>query len=228
MGYYPVFLELAGRRVLVVGGGNVALQKVRGLVAAGAAITLVAPALHPELQALLADGAFHYEQRDYRDGDVDGFDLVMVATDDGAVNGSVAAAARAARIWVNSADDVPNCDFILPSVIRKGQIVVAASTGGASPALARRLREELDAYLTDDFEPLTELLAEVRRELRERRITLDAETWQQAIDGQLRVLLAQRRHGQAKAYLLRGLGLLAEPAGLPRTGDAPLAAAAHR
>ena len=106
-------------------------------------------------------------------------------------------------------------------------IVVAASTGGASPALARRLREELDAYLTDDFEPLTELLAEVRRELRERRITLDAETWQQAIDGQLRVLLAQRRHGQAKAYLLRGLGLLAEPAGLPRTGDEPIAAAAH-
>src|SRR5581483_372369 len=227
MGYYPVFLELTGRRVLVVGGGAVALQKVRGLLAAGAAITLVAPALHPELQALCAGGAFRYEPREYRDGDVDGYDLVMVATEDGAVNSSVAAAARAAKVWVNSADDVPNCDFILPSVIRKGQIVVAASTGGASPALARRLREELDAYLTDDFEPLTELLAEVRRELREQHVTLDAETWQRAIDGQLRVLLAQRRYGQAKAYLLRGLGLLAEPGGLPRTGDEPVAAAAR-
>ncbi len=227
MGYYPVFLELTGRRVLVVGGGNVALQKVRGLLAAGAAITLVAPEVHPDLRALLVAGAFEHAAREYRTGDAGGFDLVMVATDDGAVNGKVAADARAARVWVNSADDVPNCDFILPSVIRKGQIVVAASTGGASPALARRLREELDAYLTDDFEPLTELLAEVRRELRQQHISVDADTWQRAIDGQLRVLLAQRRRGQAKAYLLRGLGLLADPAGAPRTGDEPLPAAAR-
>ncbi|HLZ68364.1 MAG TPA: bifunctional precorrin-2 dehydrogenase/sirohydrochlorin ferrochelatase [Dehalococcoidia bacterium] len=226
MGYYPVFLELAARRVLVVGGGNVALQKVRGLLAADAAVTLVAPDLHAELRVLLDDGAFTYIGRDYHAGDLAGFDLVMVATDDGVVNGAVAAEARAARIWVNSADDVPNCDFILPSVIRKGQIVVAASTGGASPALARRLREELGAYLTDDFEPLAELLAEVRGELRQQHVHVDADTWQRAIDGQLRVLLAQRRYGQAKAYLLRGLGLLAEPIGAPRTGDVPLPATA--
>src|SRR5438105_4700881 len=83
--------------------------------------------------------------------------------------------------------------------------------GGGSVALARRLREELEAYLTDDFEPLAELLAQVRTELRTRRIVVDAETWQHAIDGQLRALLAQRRYGQAKAHLLRGLGVLAEP-----------------
>jgi siroheme synthase-like protein len=219
MGYYPIFLELSGRSCLVVGGGNVATGKVRGLLNAGGDVTVVSPDLHPELDQLLREGRIRHLARAYRGGDVDRFDLVMVATDDGAVNGTVAHDARAKRIWVNASDDVPNCDFILPSVVRKGQIVVAASTGGASPALARRLREELDAYLTDDFEPLTRLLAEVRAELRARRVVVDAETWQRAIDGQLRAMLGQRRYGQAKAYLLRGLGLLADPAGLPSTAD---------
>lgn len=224
MGYYPIFVELAGRACLVVGGGNVALGKVHGLLNAGGAVTVISPALHPELEALVTAGAARHIGRAYRQGDVNGFDLVMVATDDGAVNDEVARHARARRVWVNASDDIPNCDFILPSVIRKGQIVVAASTGGASPALARRLREELDAYLTDDFEPLTLLLAEVRRELRARNVVVKADTWQRAIDGQLRVLLAQRRHGQAKAYLLRGLGVLATPAGL--TDGVPPAAPA--
>ena len=219
MGYYPIFVELNGKRCLVVGGGNVGLQKVGGLLAAGAALTLVSPDLHPELQKLHDDGRFRWLARDYASGDVDGYDLVMVATDDGAINATVAAEARARKIWVNSADDVPNCDFILPSVVRKGQIVVCASTGGASPALARRLREELDAYLDDDFPALANLLAEVRRELRARGLVPDAEIWQQAITGQVRVLVAQRRVGQAKALLLKGLGVGIDPAPL----DAELA-----
>jgi siroheme synthase-like protein len=227
VGYYPVFLELSGRRVLVVGGGAVAVQKVRGLLNADATVTVVSPDLNDELQDLLRAGRISHIARAYAGGDVDGYDLAMVATDDGAVNAAVAAAARAQHIWVNAADDVPNCDFILPSVVRRGQIVVAASTGGSSPALARRLREELDAYLTDDFVPLTDLLTEVRAELRARRITVDAETWQRAIDGQLRVMLAQRRYGQAKARLLRGLGVLAEPSGLPPDGELEVAVAAR-
>lgn len=225
MGYYPIFVELNGKRCLVVGGGNVGLQKVGGLLAAGADLTLVSPDLHPELQKLHDDGRFRWVARDYQDGDVDGYDLVMVATDDGAINATVASAARAQKIWVNSADDVPNCDFILPSVVRKGQIVVCASTGGASPALARRLREELDAYLDDDFPALANLLAEVRRELRSRGIVPDAEIWQQAITGQVRVLVAQRRIGQAKALLLKGLGIGVDPAALdPELAGRPLPA----
>ncbi|MHB8574805.1 MAG: precorrin-2 dehydrogenase/sirohydrochlorin ferrochelatase family protein [Dehalococcoidia bacterium] len=227
MGYYPVFLELTGRRVLVVGGGSVAIQKVRGLLNANAIVTVVSPSLNDELIALAQDGAISHVHRDYAGGDVDGYDLVMTATDDGETNTAVAADARAQKIWVNSADDVPNCDFILPSVVRKGKIVVAASTGGASPALARRLREELEAYLTDDFVPLTDLLADVRSELRAKKVVVDAETWQQAIDGQLRVMLAQRRYGQAKAHLLRGLGILAEPVGLPDDGALEPAATAR-
>src|SRR5712691_10123354 len=105
MGYYPVFLELSGRRVLVVGGGGVAAQKVHGLLNAGAAVTVVSPNLDDELRELLRSARISHIARPYAQGDVEGYDLVMVATDDGAVNAEVAAAARARHIWVNSADD---------------------------------------------------------------------------------------------------------------------------
>jgi len=209
LAYYPIFVDLTEKRVLVIGGGHLAEEKVAGLLRAGAAgrVTLVAPKLRRSLQALLAEGKIDLIQREYRDGDMAVFDFVMVATDDGKVNAEVAAEGKRRKIWVNAADDPRNCDFILPSVVRQGQVVLAASTGGASPALARRLREELTDYLSEDFAGLADLLADVRTELRRKGVTPDAETWQRAIDGQLRALLAQRRWGQAKARLVRALGV---------------------
>src|SRR4030095_14912442 len=111
------------------------------------------------------------------------WDFVMVATDDGKVNAEVSAAGKKRRILVNAADDPANCDFILPAVVRKGKITLAASTSGTSPALARRLREELDAYLTGDMPALADLLADVRQEIRKRGIKVENDTWQYAIDG---------------------------------------------
>jgi siroheme synthase-like protein len=207
MGYYPIFVELQGRKCLVIGGGHEAQRKVEGLLAAGGDVTVISPKLTKDLQRMLADGKIALEQRDYREGDVEGYEVVMVATDDGAVNGAVAAEGKRRGVWVNAADDTKNCDFILPAVIRRGKIVVAASTSGTSPALARRLREELEAYLTEDMPALADLLAEVREELRARKIAPPADRWQEAIDEDLRVLLAQRKHKQAKARLLKGLGV---------------------
>jgi siroheme synthase-like protein len=206
MAYYPIFVELGDRRCLVIGGGDVALQKIHGLLAAGARITLIAPELTPRLRALANDGSFEYVEREYRDGDLDGYEMCMVATDDGAVNADVAAEGKRRRIWVNAADDPVNCDFILPAVIRRGNITLAASTGGSSPALARRLREELEAYLTEEMPALADLLKEVRLDLRSRGIVPEADLWQEAIDEELRVLLAQRKYRQAKARLLQSLG----------------------
>jgi siroheme synthase-like protein len=206
MAYYPIFVELAGRRCLVIGGGREGQRKVAGLLAAGGRVTVIAPTLTRSLQRMLAEGAIDCEQRAYRDGDLGGYEVCMVATDDGAVNAAVAAEGKRQRVWVNAADDPVNCDFILPAVIRRGSITVAASTGGTSPALARRLREELEAYLTEEMPALADLLGEVRGELRSRGILPDAEVWQQAIDEELRVLLAQRKHRQAKARLLQSLG----------------------
>ena len=206
MAYYPVFIELKGRACLVIGGGREALRKVEGLLAGEGTVTVVSPALTDDLRRLLADGRFTWIEREYRAGDVEGYELVMVATDDGAVNAEVSAEGKRRRVWVNAADDPPNCDFILPAVIRKGSITIAASTGGGSPALARRLREELEAYLTEEMPALAELVKEVRAELRARSVLPDAEVWQQAIDEELRVLLAQRKYRQAKTRLLEGLG----------------------
>ena len=206
MAYYPIFLELRDRRCLVIGGGREAQRKVAGLLAAGGDVTVVSPKLTRELQRLLAEGEIALEQRAYRDGDLEGYDVCMVATDDGAVNAQVAAEGKRRRVWVNAADDPKNCDFILPAVIRRGSVTLAASTGGASPALARRLREELEAYLTEEMPALAELLAEVRSDLRPRGIAPDADVWQEAIDEELRVLLAQRKYKQAKARLLQSLG----------------------
>jgi precorrin-2 dehydrogenase/sirohydrochlorin ferrochelatase len=225
--YYPIFVELEGRPVVVIGGGRVAEEKVRGLLAGGARVTIVSPTLSRALRRLLDEGHVQWRARPYREGDLNGFDICMVATDDPAVNARVAAEGRRRRVWVNAADDPANCDFILPSVVRQGKVVVAASTGGASPALARRLREELTDFLSEDFAPLAELLREVRSELRARHVSVDAETWQRAIDGPLRALLAQRRWGQAKARLIAALGVaevLAAPVdeeAEPATSTAP-------
>ena len=207
MAYYPVFIEMAGRRVLVVGGGNVAEGKVQGLLNAEADVTVVSPDLTPTLKSLLDAGRISHIQREYRDGDLEGYEVCMSATDDGAVNAAVFAEGKRRRIWVNAADDPAYCDFILPAVVRQGPVVVAASTGGASPALARKLREELTDFLSEDFAALADLLGGVRAELRQHKITVDAETWNQAIDGQLRKLLVQRRYEEAREHLLEGLGV---------------------
>jgi siroheme synthase-like protein len=202
MGYYPLFLEMKGRPCLVVGGGEVARRKVEGLMAAEAAVTVVSPELAPEMAALKEEGRIEHRPREYQTGDLDSFAIVMAATDDAAVNEKVAREARERGIWVNVADKPEQCDFILPSVIRRGEVVLAISTGGLSPALARWLREELEGYLSEDFDRLARLLSETRRELRESGISPDAEAWQRAIDGRLRELLSAGRYSEAKARLL--------------------------
>ena len=168
MGYYPILMQMAGRRVLLVGGGHVADEKIGKLVEAGADVTVVAPRLIPQVQRFIDEGQARLRHREYCRGDVQGFEVVMIATDDGEVNRAVAAEARAAGIWVNAADDVTNCDFILPSLARRGTITIATSTGGASPALARWLRERMEEFLSNEVVALGDLLAEVRVLARDR------------------------------------------------------------
>ena len=209
MTYYPIFLDVRRRPCLVVGGGTVAQGKVTGLLNAGADVTVISPGLEATLQAGLAAGRIRHIARPYERGDMVGYAIVMVATDDRSANAAIRAEGQERRIWVNCADDPQHCDFILPSVVRRGPITIGISTGGGSPAFARRVREELTDYFTEDFVPLAELLAEVRRELKDRGVLphVSQDTWQRAIDGRLRALLAQRRWGQAKALLLSRLGV---------------------
>lgn len=207
MGYYPISLDLVGRPCLVVGGGAIALRKVAALVEAGARVTVVSPSLTPALLRLATEAPLRWRPREYAAGDAAGFILVMVATDDRAVNAAVAVECRERGIWVNCADDPARCDFILPSVLRRGAVTVAVSTGGRSPTLARLLREDLDALLPRDIAPLTEIMADVRRALRGDGVSLDAERWRQALDGELRSLVAAGRTTEARAHLRERLGV---------------------
>ena len=234
MGYYPIFVEMRRRRVLLVGGGNVAHEKLGRLVDAEAVVTIVAPELIADVRAFVEASDAAWLERPYEPGDVDGYDLVMVATDDGAVNAQVAAEARTRGIWVNAADDLANCDFILPSLAKRGRIALAASTGGASPALARWLRERLEEFLDDEVVALGDLLAEVRLLARERDRAcaadcdrtrtpppllcaecpnrIPADRWQEAIDDELRVLLRAGDLTGARTRIVGALSLDRPPA----------------
>lgn len=205
MRYYPVFLDIAGRPAVVIGGGEVALRKVEGLLDAGAQVTVVSPALHPGLKALLAAGRARHIAREYRPGDLDGQVLAIVGTDDPSVNAEVASAGKQRGVWVNAVDDPANCDFIMPSIVQRGNIILAASTSAGSPAMARKLREDLEEFLTEDYALMLDLVARVRQELRDRGVTVEPDVWNAALDAEVKRLLGQGHLDEAKQRLLRSL-----------------------
>ncbi len=205
MAYYPIFLELEGRRCLVVGGGAVSQRKVEGLLGAGARVTVVSPRLCDGLENLRRQGRVEHLAREYAPGDLAGFALAVVATDDGSVNGAVADEGRERAVWVNAVDDPANCDFIVPSVTRRGDLTVAISTGATSPALARKVREEMEEFLDDGYGMILSLAAEVRRVLEEKEMRAPAQVWNAALDEETRRLLVEGRREEAKERLLRAL-----------------------
>jgi uroporphyrin-III C-methyltransferase/precorrin-2 dehydrogenase/sirohydrochlorin ferrochelatase len=168
--YFPVFFDLAGQKVLVVGGGDVALRKVSLLERTGASISVVAPDVSPELLARAAAGALTVAVREFSPGDLDGMRLVIVATSRRAVNRWIAALSEARNIPVNVVDDREASRFIVPAIIDRDPVLVAISTGGASPVLARRLRERLEALIPQRLGELAgwlkALRAVARRKLR--------------------------------------------------------------
>ncbi len=206
MGHYPVFVDLSERRCVVIGGGPVAERKVEGLLAAGAAVTVISPGLTAHQEALAEEGRIRHVRREYGPGDLAGSELAFAATDDGGVNAAVAREGRERGVWVNVADDPVHGDFIVPSVLRRGDLVVAVGTGGASPALSRAIRAELEAYFTEEHAVLAEVVAGVRRELRQGSNTPDPEAWCSALDDELRRLVTEGNPARARARLLRRLG----------------------
>jgi len=162
----PIFLRLDRRPCLVVGAGTVALAKVESLLAAGAAITVVAPAAIPQIRALAAQNAFTWHHRVFEPSDLDGTFLVIAATSDSAINHAVYEQALRRNILCNAVDDPPNCDFYFGSVVSRGDLQIAISTAGESPALAQRLRREIDAQLPADLGPWLTELGALRREVR--------------------------------------------------------------
>jgi siroheme synthase-like protein len=165
--YYPAMLDLSGRDALLVGGGEVAAQKARPLLDAGVRLRIVAPALTASLRARVEAGEARWEAREVRPGDTAGAAVVVCATDERAVNRIVFEEASAAGIPVNVVDDPELCSFIVPSVVRRGPLQVAISTGGRSPAFAKFMRHTLEEAIGEEYGVLAELAGRMRDRARE-------------------------------------------------------------
>jgi precorrin-2 dehydrogenase/sirohydrochlorin ferrochelatase len=159
---FPIFFKLEGRPCLVVGAGAIAGPKIASLLRAGGRVTVVAPHAHSEIEAQARSGELVWRQRPFVPGDLEGMFLAIAATDIQSVNHAVAESARTLGVLCNSVDDPPDCDFFYPSVVRRGDLQIAISTGGKSPALAQRLRQEIDAMLPEDTGAWLDQLGETR------------------------------------------------------------------
>jgi precorrin-2 dehydrogenase/sirohydrochlorin ferrochelatase len=160
--FYIACLRLNGRTSLVVGGGDIGLEKVEGLLACGGDVVLVAPDAHSALQELAAEGSITWHQRDYRADDLEGCLIAIAATDDTEVNIQVFNDAEQRAMLVNVVDVPPLCNFILPAIVRTGPLAVAISTAGASPALAKRMKREISELFGEPYATLAVLLNDVR------------------------------------------------------------------
>jgi len=159
---YVACLMLSGRRCLVVGGGAIGLEKVEGLLACDGAVELVAPEAVPELERYAAEGSISWRRREFEPADLDGAFLAIAATSDTEVNTAVHDEAERRAMLVNVVDVPPLCNFILPAIVRTGPLAIAISTAGASPALAKRMRDEVAALFGDAYAELALLLNEQR------------------------------------------------------------------
>jgi len=160
--FYIACLKLTGRRCVVVGGGAIGLEKVEGLLTCDGRVTLVSPSAVPELEELAAEGSISWERRSYRPEDLEGTFMVIAATGDTAINIRVYEEAEERAMLVNVVDVPPLCNFILPAVFRSGPLAVAISTAGASPALAKRIKDQIADEYGEPYARLAELLNEVR------------------------------------------------------------------
>lgn len=188
--WYPILLNLKGRTCIVIGGGAVAARKVQGLLEAGAVVKVISPKLVPELSGMAETGRIRYMAKAYADGDLEGASLVFAATDRPEVNASVVSEANRRGIPANAADGSPGGDFIVPAVLRRGDLVLTASASGSGPAVASRIIGELQArygpeyadYLTGLRKIRSWIKAEVADPIERRRLLEEASTEQSLIE----------------------------------------------
>ena len=194
--YYPIFLNARGRKCVVIGGGTVALRKVKTLLDGGAEVTVISPKPHPDIGRLFKDKAIFLIRREYETGDLKGAVIAIACTDLKKINRRVVAEAKKAGVLINVADDPKLSDFIIPSFFRRGDLTLAVSTSGTSPALARKIRMTLQKTFGKEYASLLSLIGEVRATLKNKKHRVDPEIWQEALD--LDLLIELVRSGQKK------------------------------
>jgi siroheme synthase-like protein len=212
--YYPVYIQLREQPCVVIGGGKIAEGKVEGLLAVQAKVTLIAPDLTSRLRSLAEQKQITYISRKYQPGDLTGAFLVICATDQAEINHQVWQEATANRQLVNVVDDTPRCNFIAPSILRKGDLTIAISTSGKAPALAVRLKERLQRELGLEYERFLELAGDLREPL--ARHVPDFETrkaiWYELVDSDILDVLAHGDEASAREIISQIVGFDFEPA----------------
>ena len=200
--YYPVFLNLAGKRCVILGGGTVAKGKIAALKDAGASITIISPDATPGIQTAARRGDVEWLERKYEPGDLKGAFIAVAATNVWYVNREIYDEADECGVLLNVVDDPDLCTFIAPSIVKRDPITLAISTGGASPALARRLRELLADDPALEWADLADVLSRARKILKERRAVVDPDRWQCCLTIDLLELAQSGRGEEALEKLL--------------------------
>lgn len=206
MNCYPVILNLEKQKVLVIGGGPVAERKIKTLLDCGGKLTVISPEVSPEIKRLTYAEGIMWLDREYKDGDLNGFSMVIAATDDHETNSKIAREALQKGVLVNVVDDPSNSSCLMPAFFRRGNMIVAISTSGASPALASKLKERLSYEIGPEWSDLTQIVGEVRQELKNRGETMTDLDWESALDiDNLLALIKSGRKDEAKHSLLKRL-----------------------
>jgi siroheme synthase-like protein len=210
--HYPVYLSLKGRNCFVLGGCVLAEEKVKGLLAAEARVTVLAPEVTPGLAELAMRGRIDLVDRRYRRGDLRTAFLVLVVSQPPSVVDGVWEETRGRNVLVNTLDDVPHCDFIAPAIVRRGDLAVAISTGGKAPALAVRLRQRLESELGEEHARFLEIAGDLRAPLARRWPDFETRRakWYRLIDSDVLHLLRRGDEDRALARIEEILGVLPE------------------
>ena len=203
--YYPVFLNLAGKRCVIIGGGTIAQGKIGGLLQAGCQITVISPDATPGIRQAAQRGDITWLERTYQPGDMEGAFIGVAATNVWHVNREIYEEAERLGVLLNVVDDPDLCSFIAPSVVKREPVTLAISTGGASPALARKLRETLAHAEALEWADLADVLAQARRIIKEQRVVVDPERWQCCITRNLLDMVRDGRGQEALDLLLSQL-----------------------
>ena len=208
MKYYPVNLDIRNRSCLVVGGGGVGTRKVKTLIECGAVVTVISPQVSTRLEKMAADNLITLEKRAYQAGDLQGNFLVIGATDDETLNRRIHAEAEASNTLCNIADRPEICNFILPAIVSRGDLMLAVSTSGKSPAYAKQLRKALEKQFGPEYEPFLQLMGAIRKRLLCEKHEPEAHKplFEKLINGGLLDLIRENRTGQIDALLKDVLG----------------------
>lgn len=211
--YYPVFIDVNKRRCVIIGGGNIGQEKVEKLLECDADVFVISPEVNPNVEDLASSQQISWDKREYQQGDLEGAFIAIAATDDNTVNRQIAKEAEDRNVLLNVVDVTHLCTFIAPSVARRGEVTIATSTGGASPALARTFREKLTTSRILEYADLAPILAQARAELVQRGVKVVPDHWQiQITDGLLNLVQSNKSD---EAYKILMDGLLSEATPIP-------------